>query len=304
MLPFNETRKVTSQQGWCMTGPSDQDGEWKIRQLPGTLSGLWYDVQEPGSRSLLLNGAGFVTLNWGRGTAYQVKFDAIDKHYTAVYPASGRYDIVIKGEVQLITEFDSLAAPSLQGGITSFKYLLALEVLQLAGSAVCGDIAALGGLLHLATLNLSGSDVTGDIATLPVALQQLALQHTLVHGDLAALQRLPHLKKIDLSGTLAASYSGALLPAWANGIVLKLADLHLLAGDIDQLLHDLAATAIHNGVLDISGGNGRRTSSSNAAHAALLARGWTISCVIGYATFGSADITFGDYNARFEEIAA
>lgn len=99
-------------------------------------------------------------------------------------------------------------------------------------------------------------------------------------------------------------YSGTLLPAWANGIELKFRDLQLSAGDIDELLHDLAATTTENGKLDIGGLNGRRTSNSNLAFTALTARGWTIICVVGHATFGSADISFGDANARFEEEAA
>ncbi len=278
MLLFNETKKVTSQQGWCLSGPPVEEGEWSIRQLPGTLSGLWYDVQVPASRSLLLNGTGFITINWGRGTAYQVKFDTLDKHYTAVYPAAGRYDLLIKGEVHLITEVDSLGADSLKGDIYAFQYLTALAV-----------------------LNLAGSWVNGDIAELPASLQQLSLQNTLVHGDLAAIGRLPLLKKIDLSGTLVDGYSGTLLPAWANGIELKFRDLHLTAGDIDDLLNDLAATTTRNGKIDVGGLNGRRTSNSNLACTALAARGWTIICVTGHATFGSADISFGDINARFEE---
>jgi len=281
MLLFNETKKVTRQQGWCLTGPPVEEGEWSIRLLAGTLSGLWYDVQVPGSRSLMINGTGIITMNWGRGTAYQVKFDALDKHYTAVYPEAGRYDLLIKGEVHLITEFDSLAADSLKGEIKAFRNLTALEVLHLAGSWV-----------------------TGDIAALPASLLQLSLQETLVHGDLAAIGRFPLLKKIDLSGTLVEGYSGTLLPAWANGIELKFRDLHLSAGDIDELLHDLAATTTENGKFDIGGMNGRRTSNSNLAFTALTARGWTIICVVGHATFGSADISFGDANARFEEEAA
>lgn len=281
MLLFNETKKVTSQQAWCFSGPPVEEGEWSIRLLAGTLSGLWYDVQVPASRTLLLNGTGFITINWGRGTAYQVKFDALDKHYTAVYPAAGRYDLLIKGEVHLITEFDSLGADSLKGEIKAFRNLTAIEV-----------------------LNLAGSWVSGDIASLPASLQQLSLQETLVHGDLAAIGRFPLLKKLDLSGTLVDGYSSTLLPDWANGIELKLRDLHLTADDIDELLNDLAATTTDNGKLDIGGLNGRRTSNSNLACTALAARGWTIICVVGHATFGSADISFGDQNARFEEEAA
>lgn len=281
MLLFNETKKVTSQQAWCFSGPPVEEGEWSIRLLAGTLSGLWYDVQVPASRTLLLNGTGFITINWGRGTAYQVKFDALDKHYTAVYPAAGRYDLLIKGEVHLITEFDSLGADSLKGEIKAFRNLTAIEV-----------------------LNLAGSWVSGDIASLPASLQQLSLQETLVHGDLAAIGRFPLLKKLDLSGTLVDGYSSTLLPDWANGIELKLRDLHLTADDIDELLNDLAATTTDNGKLDIGGLNGRRTSNSNLACTALAARGWTIICVVGHATFGSADISFGDLNARFEEEAA
>ena len=281
MLLFNETKKVTSQQGWCLSGPPVEEGEWSIRQLPGTLSGLWYDVQVPASRSLLLNGTGFITINWGRGTAYQVKFDTLDKHYTAVYPAAGRYDLLIKGEVHLITEVDSLGADSLKGDIYAFQYLTALAV-----------------------LNLAGSWVNGDIADLPASLQQLSLQNTLVHGDLDLLGKLTALKNIDLSGSLADSYTSGVLPDWANGIELTLRDLHLSAGDIDALLNDLAAITTRNGKLDIGGLNARRTSSSNMACAELEARGWMIICVIGYATFGSLDIRFGDENARFEEEAA
>jgi len=278
MLPFNEIKTVTRQQGWCLTGPSVENGEWSIRQLPGTLAGLWYDVQVPGSRSLLLNGTGFVTLNWGRGTAYQVKFDSLDKHYTAVYPEAGRFDLLLKGEVQNITTFDSLGSDSLKGDISAFHYLSAIEILQLGESWV-----------------------SGDIADLPDSLQQLSLQNTLVQGELDALEGFPHLKKIDLSGTLVESYSGAFLPAWANGISLKLRDLHLTAGEIDLLLIDLADTPTLNGTIDLGGLNSRRTSCSNNACTELRARGWTIICVSGEATFGSADIRFGDGNARFYE---
>ena len=281
MLPFNETRNVTNQQGWCLTGPTVLAVEWSIRQMPGTLSGIWYDVQTPGSRSLMMNGTGFITINWGRGSAYQVKFDSLDKHFTTVYPDVGRFDLVLKGEVQNITEFDSLACDSLKGEIKAFNNLLALESLQ-----------------------LTDSWVSGDIADLPASLQQLSLKNTLVHGNLAALQRMSALKMIDLSGTLVDTYSGAVLPAWANGIQLKLRDLHLTAGEIDELLNDLAATITRNGKLDIGGMNARRTSNSNLACTALAARGWTIICVHGHATFGSLDITFGDENARFEEEAA
>ena len=281
MLPFNETRNVTNQQGWCLTGPTVLAVEWSIRQMPGTLSGIWFDVQTPGSRSLMMNGTGFITINWGRGSAYQVKFDSLDKHFTTVYPDVGRFDLVLKGEVQNITEFDSLACDSLKGEIKAFNNLLALESLQ-----------------------LTDSWVSGDIADLPASLQQLSLKNTLVHGNLAALQRMSALKMIDLSGTLVDTYSGAVLPAWANGIQLKLRDLHLTAGEIDELLNDLAVTTTRNGKLDLSGLNARRTSNSNLACTALAARGWTIICVHGHATFGSLDITFGDENARFEEEAA
>ena len=281
MLLFNEIKNVTNQQGWCLKGPPVLDGEWSIRQLPGTLSGIWYDVQSPGSRSLVLNGTGFMTMYWGRGTAYQVKFDSLDKHYTTVYPEAGRFDLMVKGEVQHITEFDSLASDSLKGEIRAFHNLLALQVLL-----------------------LTNSWVTGDIAELPVTLQQLSLKKTLVHGDLNLLQKLVALKKIDLSGSLVDSYTSGVLPDWANGIELTLRDLHLSAGDIDDLLNDLAATTTRNGKLDIGGLNARRTSSSNLACTELEARGWTIICVIGYATFGSLDIRFGDENARCEEEAA
>ncbi len=281
MLLFNEIKKGTKLQGWCLTGPSDQDREWSVRQLPTTLSGIWYDVQLPGSRSLMLHGTGIITMNWGRGSAYQVRFDLLDKHFITVYPEAGRFDLMIRGEVQKITAFDSLASDSLKGEIKAFRNLTALEVLQ-----------------------LTGSWVTGDISELPVTLQQLFLKNTLVHGDLAFLKQLTHLKQIDLSGTLVNTYSSAVLPDWANGIELKLRDLHLSAGDIDRLLHDLAATTTRNGKLDIGGLNSRRTSSTNMACAALEARGWTIICVTGYATFGSMDIRFGDENARFEEEAA
>lgn len=281
MLPFNETKKVTNQQGWSFTGPTVLEVEWSVRQLSGTLSGIWYDVQSPGSRSLVLNGTGFMTLNWGRGTAYQVRFDSLDKHYTTVYPEAGRYDLMVKGEVQHITEFDSLGAETLKGEIRAFHNLLALEV-----------------------LHLINSNVSGDIAELPDTLQQLSMQNTRVHGDLNLLRHLTALKKINLSGTLVDSYSSVELPDWTDGIELTLRDLHLTAGEIDSLLNDLEATATDDGTLDIGGLNGRRTSNSNLACAALEARGWTILCVVGYATFGSTDISFGDNNARFEEEAA
>ena len=252
-----------------------------MRQLPGTLSGIWFDVESPGSRSLVLNGTGFMTMYWGRGTAYQVKFDSLDKHYTTVYPEAGRFDLMVKGEVQHITEFDTLATNTLKGEIRAFHNLLALQVLL-----------------------LTDSWVTGDIAELPATLQQLSLKNTLVHGDLDLLGKLTALKNIDLSGSLADSYTSGVLPDWANGIELTLRDLHLSAGDIDALLNDLAAITTRNGKLDIGGLNARRTSSSNMACAELEARGWMIICVIGYATFGSLDIRFGDENARFEEEAA
>ncbi|NHQ60575.1 hypothetical protein G9409_08240 [Chlorobium sp. BLA1] len=143
----------------------DRD-RWRNRDYPHQMMGLHYKILEPGSRTLELSGtAGIVTLNWGRGMAYQVRFEGVTKRCATVYPVAGRFDLVLKGDVQLMTEFNTLGDGTLYGSITGLSSLTALQKLDLSNSMVDGDVSSLPASLQ--EIRLAGTGIACEVDFVP-----------------------------------------------------------------------------------------------------------------------------------------
>jgi hypothetical protein len=301
MSTFNETQNTKSSRGWNTRGFSVPANRWSNRNSAYALTGLYFDIEEPGSRSIMLDGSGAITLAWGRGTAYQLKYEATKMTYTTVYPEPGRYDITLKGDINQITKIGNLGDTSLKGDIRAFSGLTSLAELTLQGDGITGNIQALEGLSELTKINLEGGQVTGDISDLPACLQEIRLSNAKVTGDIAAVASMPALVYLDLSGTLARSYTSASIPEWVNGIFLKLENLELPGEIIDAIINDLGDIATANGTLRLGGINGARTAASNIGLSSLLARGWHVLFNTWGATFDSISTRFDDAAVMFDD---
>lgn len=276
MMVFNEVgRSGRRCRGWNDRGLPVPGRQWNNRVYLRQLVGLYFDVVVPGSRSLTLNGSGAITLNWGRGSAYLVKFEVAEKSFTVVYPDVGRFDLLLRGDVHLLRVFDNRGDVSLRGEIRSFRNLLALEVLRMPGSGLLGDVVALELLVGLRVLDLSGTVVSGDVAFLPASLEEVDLSGSLVWGDFGSMASIGGLR------------------------VVRLVDMGLSTAAVDGLLLALAARSVVNGVLDVRGVNGVRSNVSNAAVAVLVSRGWTLWYNSGVA-FDAVGVGFDDGVVAFD----
>lgn len=204
MIPFNEGVTQLPARGWSVMGQAVDRDRWRNRDYPHQMMGLYYKILEPGSRTLELSGtAGIVTLNWGRGMAYQVRFEGVTKRCATVYPVAGRFDLVVKGDVQLMTEFNTLGDGTLYGSITALRSLIALQ-----------------------KLDLSNSMVTGDVSFLPATMQEIRLAGTAIVCEIDFVPGWPDGVVIDLSDT-------SLLDAAVNRFIRNLAGSAIDNGNLN-----------------------------------------------------------------------
>jgi hypothetical protein len=167
MKAFNEGVTQLPARGWSVMGGAVDRDRWRNRVYPHQMMGLYFNVLEPGSRDIEMNGAaGIVTLNWGRGMAYQVRFDGFTKRCATVYPVAGRFDVELKGDVQLLTEFNSLGEHSLHGSISDLSCLVSLRKLDLSSSMVEGDVSTLPATLQ--EIHLAGTAISCEVDFIPV----------------------------------------------------------------------------------------------------------------------------------------
>lgn len=296
---FNDMLDTRVARGWNARGKADPEGGWNSRVYLHQLIGLYFDIYEPGSHSIKLNGTGAISINWGRGYGYFIKFEALDKTYTTVYPDIGRFDVVIKGDVHKITVLDNLGDRSLKGEIRAFANLERLEELRLPGSSLYGAMNALSGLSHLRYLDISDGLIGGVIDDWPHSLREITLRNTPIGGDLAVLADTAGLISLDLRGSMVSAFSASTLPNWADGVFLELTDILLDTNSIDRLINALGGITTSYGTLRIGGSNARRSHVSNHGITALRLRGWELTYHTGGIQFGGVTAKFGDASVKF-----
>ncbi len=239
------------------------------------LAGLWYQVPAASSRVLKLLGSGLVSIYWGTGAMFYCSFDMAAGLYSIVYPAAGRYDFLLAGDVALMTSFDSLEDSCMKGDLASFASCTGLQELRISKGGFYGTVNALSLLTGLKVFDAADTGVSGNLASFPAGMERLSVQRTAMIGNVGSLACYHNLIYADLTAT-AGTYTAADLSFWADGITLILKDLGLSGSEIDQLLVDLVASGCLNGTLDISGTN--QPPGNVTALSTLRGRGWTVVC--------------------------
>jgi hypothetical protein len=275
---FNESLSQKKSRGWNAKGQFTPAGSWNTRLYLRQFIGLYWDVVLPGSRSLNIVGSGAIIINWGSGSSYQVTFESLI--YTTVYANIGRYDLVIKGDVHLITKFSNAGYPSLCGSVKGLSNLKSLTELELVGGRFTGELSVAD--CPLTRLSLPGSPVSGDFTTLPATLTEIDLSGaTGVTGELATLARFAGLRVLNLSGSGVHfdDHWGPEWPHWADGIRILVADLSFSELDVVYFIEYCYMTDLTGGFLDIAGNNAA-LSDENLHYAEELRAtyGWTVYC--------------------------
>ena len=239
------------------------------------LAGLWYQVPAASSRVLKLLGSGLVSIYWGTGAIYDCSFDVAAGLYSIVYPAAGRYDFLLAGDVALMTTFDSLLDSAMRGNIASFASCTGLQELRISKGGFYGSVTALSLLAGLTIFEAADTGVSGNLSSFPAGIQWIDVQHTGIIGNAGSLADYHRLMYADITAT-AGTYTSADCSFWADGVTLIFRDLGLSGSEIDQLLVDLVASGCLNGSLDISGDN--QPPGNVTALSTLRGRGWTVVC--------------------------
>ena len=301
MKLFNEITRYTPQQGWNIYGSLVPKTRWSNRVFPGYLSGLFYHIITPGGRSIQLCGTGICTMNWGKGTAYQIIGSGKPTVHSSAYSIPGRYEISLKGDVALLTLFHANWDACMRGDIKAFERLLGLEELVIERTSLVGHIDSLQSMPKLQICKAAGTAIGGSLGRLPAGIIYFDVSSTLVGGDIGMLAEAHELLYINLRDSLAGTYNSRDLSGWADEIVLLCRNLPLESGAVDRLLHDLRLTTIINGTLDISGTTGMPSPAGLADIVVLKLRGWQVTPNLTHAAFASYEIRFSDTAAHFAE---
>lgn len=125
---------------------------------------------------------------------------------------------------------------------------------------------------------LNNTNVQGPASELPADAEIYQITNTAISGDLSVVRTLSSkLNDFIASNSSISQYtSGSYNHLPTNDFIL-IDDLGLTATEVDNFLIDLEATGADDGTLNIAGTNAARTSSSDAAVAALQSRGWSIT---------------------------
>lgn len=192
------------------------------------------------------------------------------------------YNTSVSGNVSAMTGLTSLvylnlSSTSVSGNISALSALTSLAYLYLGSTSVSGSISAMSGLTNLVHLHLYSTSVSGDIVNLTglTSLVYLFISTTAISGDIGDLSVLTSLGYLYLYST-SLSYGSVALPPWA-GTNIQLQSAGLDSTEVDNFLIDLASGVGANGSLNIAGTNAARTSASDAAKAALLSAGWSVT---------------------------
>jgi len=199
---------------------------------------------------------GSLTVDWGDGSLSAVTCNGLLQTLVHNYTVTGQYIIRVLGSTRLITTFRCYNQAWISGDIAGVvRGLRDVVNLYLYSTGVTGDISAVSPLTSLTTLYLYSTGVTGDIS---------------------AVSPLTSLTALRLYSTGMGSYTTGPLPAWP-GIDMRFDDLGLSTADLDQFLIDVADGIGVGADFDCLTGNGPRSGASDAAVAAIVAAGGSVT---------------------------
>ncbi len=274
---YNEALTSAKPRGFNTKGQETPAGAWNTRVYLRQVVGMYWEIDLPGSRTLSLEGTGAIVIRWGKGFPLQVKY--LEQHYTTVFTDIGRYDLIIKGDVHLITKFSNAGYPSLRGSVKGIKNMESLITLELEGGGFTGELDV--SACPLVTLTIPESLIAGNFDLLPASLMHIDLRGaTGLTGDLSNMYRFAGLRYLDVTGT-SLTYdinAPSTLPAWADGIHLGLADLSLTVEQLLLLVTKLVDSSIQEGYLDMSGNNAAFPTEYMELIDGLRQSGWTVYC--------------------------
>lgn len=228
----------------------------------------------------IVDGASLFLL-WGDGTSTQLTDDAPATDYTDydnTYSVVGRYPLRLVGELDKVTTIVVSAESS--PGVNNLVFETDLAMYKrfsamvgtfgvIAPAYLTGEIEVLdefdAALDTIALLSDSPGRVTGDLEHLARFTQASAIYCGALAGE---------------DGGWDATYTGTSLPAWDSALI-SLANCSLTSAEVDNILIQLDAAGGTNGTISLASSgpyaNGARTSASDAAAAALVVNGWTVS---------------------------
>ena len=191
-------------------------------------------------------------------------------------------DTALSGALSLIDGLTSLTSldlgeTSVSGTIVSLNGMTSLTYLDISSTTVAGAVTGVPALTSLLYLYVDNTSITGLVSEFVMATGLIELVANDCAGlscDIDDLDVLTDLELLNIEN-IPSWYLTTTLPTWSD-IVFIATSCSLTTAQVDQILIDLNTAGGTGGTLYIAGTNDARSSTSDAAHTALLGKSWTI----------------------------
>lgn len=218
------------------------------------------------------------TLDWGDSNSETVTHTGVGNDVTTphTYSDASEKNISLIGDLAQITKLQLYNwGVGLYGDIVNLAELTGLVTCNLYGSRVSGNLSVFEGMLSLEYLRLAGALITGELSSLPASLTFLDLSYIAGMSKPINDLKATALTTLYFNNSYPSVTSGALSGPWAG--THQLNNCGLTPTEIDNALIIYDSAGGTGGTLKLDGGNGARTSASDAALVGLLGKGWTVT---------------------------